>query len=63
MVMFESIGGLHPAGCDLDSHEVFGLFLFGRLGLRNLSRLILAQRWVTSGSSDPPSAANSHGNV
>ncbi len=49
MVMFEAIGGLHPAGCDLDSHEEFGLFLFSKLGLRNLSRLILAQRWVTSG--------------
>ncbi len=43
MKMSEVFGGLHPAGCDLDSHEVFQLFLFIRLGLRNLSRLILAQ--------------------
>ncbi len=39
----EVFGGLHPAGCDLDSHEVFGLFLVIRLGLRNPPRLILAQ--------------------
>ncbi len=32
-----------PAGCNLDSPEVFRLFLFIRLGLRNLSRLILSQ--------------------
>ncbi len=43
MNMPESFGGLHPAGCNLDAHEVFGLFLFIRLGLRNLPRLILSQ--------------------
>ncbi len=41
--MSEAIGGLHPAGCNLDSHEVSRLFLFTRLGLRNLPSLILAQ--------------------
>ncbi len=48
-VRSEAFGGLHPAGCDLDSHEVFRLFLVIRLGLRNLPRLILAQTLVTSG--------------
>ncbi len=43
MKMSEAIGGLHPAGCNLDSHEAFQLFLFIRLGLRNLPRLLLAQ--------------------
>ncbi len=32
MKMSEAIGGLHPAGCNLDSHEAFQLFLFIRLG-------------------------------
>ncbi len=41
--MPDSFGGLHPAGCDLDSHEEFRLVLFIRLGLRNLLRLILSQ--------------------
>ncbi len=43
MKMSESFGGLHPAGCNLDAHEVFGLLLFIRLGLRNQPSLILSQ--------------------
>ncbi len=43
MVMFEAFGGLHPAGCNLDSHEEFKVFSFIRLGLRNLPRLIQPQ--------------------
>ncbi len=43
MKISESFGGLHPAGCDLDSHAAFQFFLFIRLGLRNLPRLILSQ--------------------
>ncbi len=41
--MSEVFGGLHPAGCNLDSREAFGLFLFIRLGLRDQPRLSLAQ--------------------
>ncbi len=40
---FKAFGGLHPAGCNLNSHEAFRLVLFIRLGLKNLPRLILAQ--------------------
>ncbi len=43
MVMSEAFRGLHPAGCNLDSHEAFRLVFFIRLGLRNQTRLILSQ--------------------
>ncbi len=43
MKMSESIGGLHPAGCNLDSHAAIQLLLFIRLRLRNQPRLILSQ--------------------
>ncbi len=43
MKMSEAFGGLHPAGCNLDSREAFGSFLFIRLGLRNLPRVIQSQ--------------------
>ncbi len=32
MKMSEAIGGLHPAGCDLDSHEVVELFCSSDFG-------------------------------
>ncbi len=38
-----SIWWVAPAGCDLDSREVFRLFFFIRLGLRNLASLTKAQ--------------------
>ncbi len=43
MKMSQAFGGLHPAGCNLDSHEAFRLFLFIRLGLRDQPRLIQSQ--------------------